>query len=715
MAKPENPDRRAFLKQSTVASGVALLGFYIPLTSRAAQSDSAANRFAPNAYIRVYSDNSVTIVVGASEMGQGVLTSVPQIVAEEMDADWRMVSFEQSPVHPDYNRPGSPVMLTGGSRTIRASYETLRRAGATARAMLVAAAAQQWNVDAGTCEARNSVVYGPDGQTAPYGQLAVHAASAPVPSEVALKNAKDFQLIGRSVKRLDTQAKVKATATFGIDVKVPGMLVAQIERAPAMGATVQSIDDSAALAVPGVIAVVPVSSGVVVVAKDYWSAKKGRDKLLVTWETNDTLLGRSSSELESAMEDAAKYDGLVARSEVDPARASAAVKTVTASYHLPYLAHACMEPMNCTAWVQSNRVDIWTGTQAQTFAQRNAAALTGVPTEQVFVHTQFLGGGFGRRSVQDSVVAAVETSKAVRAPVKLVYSREDDMRSGYYRPISYTQLEAGIDANGEVSALNAKVVVPSLAEFSGAKSLFREDGIDRVAVEGLGDMPYDIGNLQVRWVNYGHGIPIWFWRSVGATHNSFVTETFIDELAHAANRDPLEFRLAMLGKHPRHTAVLKLAAEKAGWGSPLPAGRARGIAVVHCFGGWSAEVAEVSIDNGKPRVHRVVCALDCGRAINPEGVVRQMESSIIYALTAAFYGKITFKDGAVEQGNFDDYQILRMNEAPVIDVHVVESEEAPGGAGEPGTPTLAPAVANALFTLTGKRIRSLPLSDYDFG
>ena len=312
-------------------------------------------------------------------------------------------------------------------------------------------------------------------------------------------------------------------------------------------------------------------------------------------------------------------------------------------------------------------------------------------------------------------MAAVETSKAVRAPVKLVYSREDDMRSGYYRPISYTQLEAGIDANGEVSALNAKVVVPSLAEFSGAKSLFREDGIDRVAVEGLGDMPYDIGNLQVRWVNYGHGIPIWFWRSVGATHNSFVTETFIDELAHAANRDPLEFRLAMLGKHPRHTAVLKLAAEKAGWGSPLPAGRARGIAVVHCFGGWSAEVAEVSIDNGKPRVHRVVCALDCGRAINPEGVVRQMESSIIYALTAAFYGKITFKDGAVEQGNFDDYQILRMNEAPVIDVHVVESEEAPGGAGEPGTPTLAPAVANALFTLTGKRIRSLPLSDYDFG
>jgi isoquinoline 1-oxidoreductase beta subunit len=712
MRLPASPERRAFLKYSTAVSGVALLGFHIPALPREAE---VIEDFIPNAFIRVNTDNSVTIIVGASEMGQGVLTSIPQIVADEMDADWNAVDYQQSPAHPDYNRPGTPIMITGGSRTIRASYQTMRRAGATARAMLVTAAAQKWNVDAASCVARNSVVYGPSGKKSRFSELASLAASMPVPSEVELKDEKDFTIIGRSVKRLDTPAKVAATASFGIDVQAPGMLIAQIERAPTIGATIGSVDDSEALAVPGVSAVVQVSSGVVVVAKDYWSATKGREKLVVNWDDNGTLLGRSSPDLATVMEDAVKHGGLVARNEGDISRAPRPDKKVRATYHLPYLAHACMEPMNCTVWVQQDRVDIWTGTQSQTVVQRNASALTDVPVERVFVHTQFLGGGFGRRAANDFVVSAVEASRAVGAPVKLVYSREDDMRSGYYRPISYTEIEAGIGADGAVTALEAKVVVPSLAEYSGFRAIMRDDGIDRVAVEGLADMPYDIDNLHVRWVNYGHGIPIWFWRSVGATHNTFVTETFIDELAHAANRDPLEFRLAMLGHQPRHTAVLKLAAAKAGWGSSLPAGRARGIAVVHCFGGWTAEVAEVSIENGRPRVHRVVCAVDCGRAVNPEGVVRQMESAIVYALSAALYGKITFGDGAVEQGNFDDYPVLRMNETPEIDVHIVDSEEEPGGVGEPGTPTAAPAVANALFALTGKRIHSLPLSDHDFG
>jgi isoquinoline 1-oxidoreductase beta subunit len=714
MRQPTSPERRVFLKTSTAVGGIALLAFHLPVISRAADGEVIEN-FIPNAFIRVNTDNSVTVIVGASEMGQGVLTSVPQIVADEMDADWSSVDYQQSPAHPDYNRPGAPIMITGGSRTIRASYQTMRRAGATARAMLVNAAAQKWKAHAASCVARNSVVYGPSGKKARYAELAALAASMPVPPDVVLKDEKDFTIIGRSVKRLDTPAKVAATASFGMDVQVPGMLIAQIERAPAIGATVASVDDSGALAVPGVSAVVQVSSGIVVVAKDYWSAKKGRDKLVVNWDGNGTLLGRSSSDLETALEDAVKLGGLVARNEGDISRAPRPVKKVRASYHLPYLAHACMEPLNCTAWVQDDRVDIWVGTQSQTVVQRNTAALTGVPAERVFVHTQFLGGGFGRRAAQDFVVAAVEASKSVGAPVKLVYSREDDTRSGYYRPISFTEIEAGVDAQGKVTGLEARIVVPSLAEYSGFKSIFRKDGIDRVAVEGLADMPYDIDNLHVRWVNYGHGIPIWFWRSVGATHNTFVTETFIDELAHAANRDPLEFRLAMLGQQPRHTAVLKLAAEKAGWGSPLPAGRARGIAVVHCFGGWTAEVAEVSIENGKPRVHRVVCAVDCGRAVNPEGVVRQMESAIVYALSATLYGKITFSDGAVEQGNFDDYPVLRMNETPGIEVHIVDSEEVPGGVGEPGTPTAAPAVANALFALTGNRMHSLPLSDYQFG
>ncbi|HZP92353.1 MAG TPA: xanthine dehydrogenase family protein molybdopterin-binding subunit [Burkholderiales bacterium] len=707
-------NRRQFLQVSATAGGAFVLGIYWPAAGRAMNEEAgaAADAFRPNAFIRIDRNNVVTVVVGRSEMGQGVLTSLPQIVAEELDADWDKVRWQQSPAHPDYSRPGTPIMITGGSASVRTAWEPLRKAAAAARAMLLTAAAQTWGVDAAQLRTEKSAVIGPDGRRLRYGELAAKAAQLPVPQEVRLKDPQAFRIVGQSVKRLDTALKVKATAAFGLDVTLPGMLTAAIARPAAIGATVKSFNAQRAMQVPGVKRVVQVSAGVVVVADNYWAAKKGKDALEVEWDANGTLLGRSSNDIRASMEEAAKRDGINARREGDVASVTPA-KSTSAVYDLPFLAHACMEPMNCTAWVRPERVDVWTGTQAQTAVQQNGAAIAGLKQEQIFVHTAFLGGGFGRRAAQDFVISAIEASKAVGAPVKLVYSREDDMKAAYYRPVSYTEISGGVDEKGEPVMLKAKVVVPSLAEFSGFKRLLRSDGVDRVAVEGLADMPYHIPNLHVDWVNYGPGIPIWFWRSVGATHNTFVTETFIDELAQLSGRDPLEFRLSLLAERPRHSAVLRLAAEKAGWGSPLPAGRARGIAVVECFAGWTAEVAEVSIEKGKPRVHRVVCAADCGRAINPEQVRRQMESAIVYALSAALYGQITFKDGMVEQSNFDDYPVLRMNETPQIEVHLVESTEDPGGVGEPGTPTLAPAVANALARLTGKRIHTLPLSKID--
>lgn len=716
MSAITNPKRRKFLQSAAAGGGAFVLGFYWPAAGHAAdeQSGSPEDRFIPNAFIRIDRKNWVTVIVGRSEMGQGVLTSLPQIVAEELDADWAKVRWQQSPAHPDYNRPGAPLMITGGSFSVRSSWEPLRKAGATARAMLVAAAAETWGVDAGALRTENSMVIGPGGRKLSYAELAGKAARMPVPKEVALKDPKDFRIVGQSVRRLDTPAKVDGSAAFGIDVKLPGMLVAQIVRAPALGATVGGFNADKALQVPGVKKVVQVSSGVVVVADGYWPATKGRQALEIEWEGNGTLLGRSSDELRATFVEAAKREGSPARSEGDVGSVTPA-RTVTAVYDLPFLAHACMEPMNCTAWVKADEVEVWVGTQAQTMVQQNAAAITGLKPEQVKVHTQFLGGGFGRRAAQDFVVAAVETSKAVGAPVKLIYTREDDMRSAYYRPVSYTEITGGVDEKGRAVMLKAKLVVPSLAEFSGFKRLIRPDGIDRVAVEGLADMAYHIDNIRVDWVNYGPGVPIWFWRSVGATHNTFVTETFIDEMAHLAGRDAYEFRMDMLEKHPRHQGVLKLAAEKGGWGKPLPQGRARGIALVECFGGWTAQVAEVSIVDGKPKVHRIVCAADCGRAINPEQVTRQMESAIVYALSAALYGKITFKDGMVEQGNFDDYPVASMGETPQIEVYLVPSSENPGGVGEPGTPPTAPAIANALFQLTGRRIHSLPLADLSLG
>ncbi len=602
-------------------------------------------------------------------------------------------------------------MITGGSWSVRSSWEVLRKAGATARTMLIAAAAEQWGVDPRMLRTERSTVIAPSGRRIKYGGLAEHAMQVPVPTEVKLKDPRDFAIVGQPVRRLDTPEKVSGEAQFGIDVQLPGMLTAVVLRAPALGAQMLAMQADKAKAAPGVTAVVPISGGVAVVADGYWNARKASALVEVQWGEG-TLVGRSSAELRATMEEAAKLEGIVARKEGDVSAAQPA-KTVAARYHLPYLAHAAMEPMNCTAWVKPDAVEVWVGTQAQTAIQQNAAAIAGVKPEQVKVHTTFLGGGFGRRAAQDFVNAALEVSKAVGAPVKVIYSREDDTRGAYYRPISYTEMTGGIDSSGQPVMIKGKLVVPSLAESTGFRRLIRDDGIDRVAVEGLGDMPYEIKNLKIDWVKHDFGIPIWFWRSVGATHNTFVTETFIDEMAHAAGQDAYAFRRKLLAKHPRHLGVLDLAADRAGWGKPLPAGVGRGIAVVECFGGWTAEVAEVSVADGRLKVHRVVCAVDCGRVVNPQQVEAQMQSAIIYALSGALYEHITFDNGQVEQGNFDDYPVVRMLDAPKIEVHIVKSSENPGGVGEPGTPTAAPAVANALFAATGKRIRDLPFSLHD--
>jgi isoquinoline 1-oxidoreductase beta subunit len=705
----EKPSRRAFLQGSAAASAALMLGFYLPDAVRGAADDSAKPAgFKPNAFIRIGKDNVVTVIVGSSEMGQGVLTSLPQIVAEELDADWSKVRWEQAPAHPDYNRAGMQIMLTGGSWSVRSNWDILRKAGASARALLVAAAAEIWKVDPSTLRTDRSMVFGPDGKHLTYAQLAEKAATMPVPKDAPLQDPREFKIVGKSVRRLDTPPKVDGSARFGIDVVLTGMLNAVVIKAPALGAQVNRFNADKARAAPGVKAVVPISDGLSVVADTYWHARKAAELVEIEWGEG-TLIGRSSSDLAATLEQATKLDGIPARREGDVGTARPA-RVISAGYHLPYLAHACMEPMNCVAWVKPQEVEVWTGTQAQTAVQQTAAAAAGLDPEQVKVHTVFLGGGFGRRAAQDFVLAAVETSKAVGAPVKVIYSREEDMRAAYYRPLSYTQISGGVDATGAAVMVQAKVVVASLAEATGFKRLIRPDGVDRVAVEGLADMPYDIPNIKIDWVKHDFGIPVWFWRSVGATHNTFVTETFIDELATLAGKDPYQFRHALLDKQPRLRAVLDLAADKAGWGKPPPKGVGRGIACVAVFGGWTAQVVEASLEGGRPRVQRVVCATDCGRAVNPEQVRAQMESSIIFALSAALYGRITFKGGKVEQGNFDDYPVLRMQETPKIEVHLAASEEKPGGVGEPGTPPTAPALANALFQLTGKRIRTLPLS-----
>lgn len=704
-ANTQNQSRRDFLKTSALVGGGLVIGFTLPAASRLAQAASDA---AMSAYLRIGSDNKITVICGQSEMGQGVHTSIPMLVAEELDADWSKVRVEQAPADQAFVNPIFGIQATGGSAAIRGHWEPMRKAGATARAMLVAAAAETWTADVADCRTAKGMVIHKSGKKLSYGKLAAKASTLTPPTNVQLKDPSKFKILGKGAHRLDSRAKSDGTAKYGMDVYLPGMLTAVIAHPPVLGGKAKSVHDAKAKAVPGVAQVVQIQSGVAVLADGYWAAKLGRDALEIEWDHG--LNAQLSSEgISKQLSDGAIAGGAVGRNEGDHKTAVSA-KKIEAEYEAPYLSHSCMEPLNFTAWVKGDEVEVWGGTQSQGPAQGILSQVAQVEPSKVKVNTMYLGGGFGRRFAPDPVIDATVLSKISGKPVKLIYSREDDTRGYFYRPASVTRMTGGLDASGKVVLFTASVASPSIMEASHFMKL-PPDGVDEFGVEGIRDCPYDIPNLHVEYSRQEPGgIQVWFWRSVGHSQNSFFLESFVDELAHAAGKDPYEFRMSMLHKQPRYQGVLKLAAQKAGWGKPLPTGVHRGIAVVQSFGSFCAEVAEVSVGpDGTPKVHRVVAAVDCGMTVNPDIIKRQIEGAMVFGLTAALYGKISFKDGRVEQGNFDTYKMLRMNEMPTVEVHIVPSTEKPGGIGEPGTPPIAPAVANAIFAATGKRLRKLPM------
>jgi isoquinoline 1-oxidoreductase beta subunit len=698
-------ERRAFLQTAGTVGAGLVIGFRIP--GRGAQQ--AAGPFAPNAWLRIGADDSVLVIVDRSEMGQGVTTSLPMLLAEELEADWTKVKIEFAPADKAYINPLFGMQGTGGSTSVRAAWNPLRKAGATAREMLITAAAQRWGVARTECRAeRGGVVHTKSRRRLTYGQLAARAAAVPVPADVPLKDPATWRIAGKPTNRLDALVKVNGRAQFGIDVRVPGMLVALIARSPVFGGKVKSFDATAAKKVDGVRHVVQISNGVAVVGNGYWPAKQGRDALKVEWDDGPNA-AVSSASISAQFAERVGQAGAVAKHAGDPEGALAsAARTVEAIYEMPFLAHATMEPMNATAHVRADGVDIWAPTQFQTGAQGLGAQIGGVPPEQVRVHTTFLGGGFGRRFELDFIAEALETSKAVGLPIKVIWSREDDIQHAQYRPANLHRFRAGVDAAGKPVAWTHRVVAPSIMARVFPQTV--QNGLDGEAVEGGVEMAYAIPNVHVDYSLTDTGIPVGFWRSVNNSFNAFAVETFIDELAADAKTDPYEYRRALLANAPRHRGVLELAATKAGWGTPLPAGRARGIAVHKSFESFVAEVAEVSVSSaGEVRVHRVVCAVDCGMHVNPQTIESQMQSGVVYGLTAALKGAITIDGGKVQQSNFHDYQMLHMAEMPVVEVHIVPSTADPGGVGEPGTPPIAPAVGNAIFALTGKRIRRLPI------
>jgi len=711
--------RRDFLKAGAVASTGLVIACFLPIGLRraAAQPANASAPINPNAFIHIAPDNSVTILLKHSEMGQGVWTSIPMVIAEELACDLANVRVEHAPAAPAYAHTAFGMQMTGGSTSTWESFDQLRNAGAMARAMLVSAAAQKWKKAETDCRAEKGFVICGD-QKASYGELADAAAKLPAPLQVKLKEAKDWTVIGKPTRRLDSKAKVSGTAEFGIDVKRPDMLVAVVARAPVFGAKVKSFDAGKAKALPGVVDVVQVPSGIAVLGKHFWAAKKGRDALVVDWD-----LGAGAALSTKAMREEyrklAGTPGAVAKTAGDAdAALKAAGKTIDADYEVPFLAHAPMEPLNCTVEFHPDKLasdgcDIYTGTQFQTPDQAAAAGILGIKPEQVRIHTTFLGGGFGRRANphSDFVTEAVHVAKASGKTVKVVWTREDDIHGGYYRPMWLSRMRAALGKDGKPVAWKNTIVGQSIIAGTPFAAMMIKDGVDVTSVEGAADAPYldAIAAHRVELHSPTSPITVLWWRSVGHSNTGFVVESFIDELAHAANKDPLEYRRMLLPPASRERRALDLAAEKFGWGNKLAKGHAAGIAVHQSFGSYVAQVAEVSVVDKSIKVHRVVCAIDCGPVVNPLTVEAQMQSGIVYGLSAALRGEITFKDGRVEQSNFHDYPALRMSEMPVVEVHIVPSTDKMGGCGEPGTPLIAPAVANAVFAATGKRLRKLPL------
>lgn len=711
MSANKGMTRREFITASALAGGGLLLACHLPFGRRAAMA-ATGSAFAPNAFLRIAPDGRVTVIVNKSEMGQGVYTALPMLVAEELCCDWRKVTFLASPVAPEYNRVGAPIMVTGGSSSVRSEWERLSLAGAAAREMLIAAAAREWKVAPSACRSENGTVIGPAGKKLGFGALAAKAATLPVPKNPKLKGGAS-SLLGKPLHRLDSPAKINGAAIFGIDVSAPGMLTCVIARPPVFGARVKAFDAAKAMSLPGVRQVVAVEAGMAVVADGFWPALKGREALAVEWDEGDGAV-ISTPAMRADYARLAETPGLVARREGDAATAlAAAARRFDAEYEVPYLAHATMEPLNCFVDLKADSRLIRTGSQLQTVDRDAAARVAGLKPEQVTLETTFLGGGFGRRAcaASDFVVEAVQVAKAVKKPVKVIWSRGDDMRGGYYRPMWYDRISACLDDRGMPLAWRHRIVGQSIVAGTPFETAMVKDGIDRTSVEGAGDTSYDIPNLQVELHTTKNRVPVLWWRSVGYSHTTFVMESFLDELAHAAGQDPCQYRRTLLKKHPRILNVLEIAARESGWGTPLPKGRGRGVAVQASFGSYVAQAAEVSLDpKGQVTVHRVVCAVDCGKVVNPDTVKAQMESGIAFGLSAALFGAITLKNGRVEQGNFDSYPLVTMNTMPEVEVHIVASSDPPGGVGEPGVPPIAPAVANALFAATGIRVRSLPLT-----
>jgi len=726
--------RRTFLRASAAAGGGLLVSFSLPArigTALAAGGQSAPD-FMPNGFIRIDRDGHVTLIMHKVEMGQGTYTAMPMLLAEELEVDLSQVRLEHAP--PDdalYAEPLFGVQDTGGSTSVRGNWEPLRRAGATARTMLVSAAAETWKVEPSSCRAASgAVIHGPTGRSLTYGALVDRAALLPVPSGVALKDPKDFKLIGTPAKRLDTPDKVDGTAQFGIDVRLPGMKFAAVAACPVFGGKLASVDDAKAKAVPGVQQVVRLDDAVAVVAADTWAAKQGLAALDIRWDDGPNA-ALSTADIVQQLATASEKSGVAARKDGDVAAAMAgAMQKVEAIYEQPFLAHATMEPVNCTVHVRSDACEIWVGTQVPTFTQNAAAKVTGLPKAKVQVHNHLLGGGFGRRLEVDFITRAVQVAKQVTGPVQVLWSREEDIQHDMYRPYYYDRIAAGLDAQGKPIAWTHRVAGSSIIARVSSE-LFPKNlrviralglgsviatmrGLDTDAVDGAAEPPYALPNIRVEYVRQEPpGVPTAFWRGVGPTRSIFVVESFMDELAAAAKRDPFEYRRALLDGSPRAKAVLELAADRAGWARPLPAGTGgRGIALLHAFGSYIAQVAEVAVSKqGDVRVRRVVCAVDCGTVVNPDIVKAQMESGIVFGITGVLWGEITIRNGRVEQHNFHDYRMLRLSEAPAIEVHLVKSTEAPGGVGEPGTSAVMPAVTNAIFAATGRRIRKLPVKD----
>ena len=703
--------RRSFLRAGAAAGGGLMLSSSLPLANGEAEA-ADADGFAPNAFIRIVGDGQIVLTMPYVEMGQGTYTSIPMLIAEELEVDLNQVQLEHAA--PNEKLYGNPllggVQGTGGSTAIRAVWEPMRQAGATARTMLVSAAAKRWNVDPASCRAQNGeVLHAATGRSIKYGELGADAARMPVPESVVLKRPEDFKLIGTPAKRLDAPAKVNGTAVFGIDVRPPGVKIATLAQSPVFGGRLKSVDDAAAMAIKGVRQIVRLDDAVAVVADHMGAATKGLAALTIEWDDGPHAR-LNTDDILHELEQATQNPGAVAQNDGDVAEAmEGAVTRVEATYHVPFLAHAALEPMNCTVHAREDSCEVWVGSQVVARAQATAAEVAGLSLDKVVVHNHLIGGGFGRRLEIDGVTRAVEIAKHVDGPVKVVWTREEDIQHDMYRPFFFDRISAGLDERGMPVAWNHR--------FAGSSILARwlppafNNGLDPDTTDGAIGLAYTLPNAHVEYLRVEPpGIPTAFWRSVGPSHNVFVVESFLDELATAAKQDAVAYRSTLLDKAPRARAVLELAAEKAGWGASLPERVGRGVAVQSVFGTYMAQVAEVEVStDGAVRVRRVVCAVDCGTVINPDTVQAQIEGAIIFGVTAALYGEITLKDGRVEQANFDTYQMLRMNEAPAIEVHIVPSFEPPGGMGEPGTSAIVPAVTNAIFAATGKRLRTLPI------